>query len=149
MPLCELCEMDEGDVVSGTSMCLCDPCRQSLDVTAHETMTGALSDVTLPGYVIPPLGVAQALGVAPPILPSTRPSVLGPAIRRALPDIHLPDVHMPTVPSVDELTKPVRDTVDDLTSMVKTIAIAGSVTVIAVVAYKLLKKQPKVIKVAA
>lgn len=64
---CELCESRAADVDSDGAA-LCSPCAEALDITEHEAqfgrnVTGAASDLSLPGALFPPLGIAQMLGV--------------------------------------------------------------------------------------
>jgi hypothetical protein len=64
---CELCEERSAEVNDdGAALCL--PCSRALDVTESEAVmgqfvTGGIGDVSLPGMLIPPIGLAESLGL--------------------------------------------------------------------------------------
>ena len=133
---CELCESQPAVRVSGDGMCLCEPCAGALAVTKEEAragtiVTSGLSDVTLPGLLIPPLGIAQALGV--------------PDIARRIGSggrSHYPSTGQAMVPP----PAPPAPSGDGLANVAKIVAIGAGVVAIGAIGYKFIKsvKRPAV-----
>ncbi len=133
MTPCELCYSQPAQV-SGDGVCLCEPCAAALAVTEHEARTGTfaasgLSDITVPGILIPPLGIAQALGV-----PDLARRV-GTAVRS-----HLPGgtVEPPPPPPLPPPLPPTPSGVS-LADVAKVVAVGAGVVAIGAIGYKLLK----------
>ena len=61
---CDRCQRNPADVVVFGEMCVCQPCARALEEQAAAPYaTGALDDVSPLGILIPPLGLAEHLGL--------------------------------------------------------------------------------------
>jgi hypothetical protein len=70
MHLCERCHVHQADVIFG-DLSVCGPCAETMawslgipyDPSQIEHVTGGIGDVTPIGAVVPPIGIAESLGL--------------------------------------------------------------------------------------
>ena len=69
MHFCERCQVNPAEVVAFGEMCLCEPCAYELSEEAQAAFgghaTAGVEDVSPFGVILPPLGIAEGLGIAP------------------------------------------------------------------------------------
>jgi len=106
---CDRCQQNEATVLT-QGMCLCEPC-------ASVTAVGALSDVTLPGVVFPPYGIAQAFGVPSPF-----------------------DLGARFGQHVTDQAHGVRDDMRSLEKTVEVVAVSAAVATVGIILYKVFSK---------
>ncbi len=69
MHFCERCQVNPAEVVAFGAMCVCEPCARELHAEAQAAYgghaTAGIEDISPFGVILPPLGIAEGLGIAP------------------------------------------------------------------------------------